>query len=536
MLDQDESTHESTNCLSDARAEAETCIVRHRETIDKELCAVADKSRFLNSLLPVSKLLPEILIEIFMKFATNPMHYFTSGFEKPVCMITVYDWMAVTRVCHSWRQVALGAPKLWSYIYLGSTEHVKTFLARSGQTPLHIRPWNMFMSISYGGYFPNPFTTGFLPILQSARAASLRLILMQVYRIESLSLNESEPVLERVFSQYEETIFRAPALKSIKFKAPSDSNIFPHILKRCDLPSLTHVEVRGFHDPWQQPFLQPKLTSLSLHNTLDPHNPDYMRGLLSFLSDQPQLESLTVHSDICEWCSEEFITHIDNIWMSDPVELSRLRDLTLHLSSYSVEAFIIHSNLPPTVRVKLVTAEKHSSHVTEEDALDTNFDYISQDPSIFTFILPSSLDVKSRDNSEWIDAPLAGLSIHLCTPSSGWPEEAVTHAFDYEISIKVYYFEDSVTPTTDSLPEPHFTLQFRFNRDTSSADLLQALLARPSLDRVTYLNVSCLAPNEMITPSSMGRLPCVLFHARSSTRSSDLVPSWRQCFGTVLFN
>lgn len=82
-----------------------------------------------NALVPISRLPPETLVEIF---AFLPFPADTSGCVSYLTLISV------THVCRRWREVALSFPSLWSYINF--TKLTPTgftgILARAKMSPL----------------------------------------------------------------------------------------------------------------------------------------------------------------------------------------------------------------------------------------------------------------------------------------------------------------------------------------------------------------------------------------------------------------
>ena len=50
-----------------------------------------------------------------------------------------HRWIVITHVCQGWRQIALNAAELWTYIHSGNVDLIKTFVLRSQQAPLDIR-------------------------------------------------------------------------------------------------------------------------------------------------------------------------------------------------------------------------------------------------------------------------------------------------------------------------------------------------------------------------------------------------------------
>jgi len=88
----------------------------------------AEEARQRNFLAPVSRLPPELVLLVFTHL-------------RDICMITRFirrDWMNVTGVFHSWREIALCAPNLWTNIRIskGTYRWASEMLYRSQQSPL----------------------------------------------------------------------------------------------------------------------------------------------------------------------------------------------------------------------------------------------------------------------------------------------------------------------------------------------------------------------------------------------------------------
>ncbi|KAI0924525.1 hypothetical protein AcW2_005394 [Taiwanofungus camphoratus] len=103
----------------------------------------------LNELLPIARLPPEILVEIFM---FNVRRHWNLG-------KTNYDWAYVTMVCHRWRVIAIEYAPLWSYIVLTGRSRLKwitCMLERSKDVPIKLKVASAVLfqdrSLATGGF------------------------------------------------------------------------------------------------------------------------------------------------------------------------------------------------------------------------------------------------------------------------------------------------------------------------------------------------------------------------------------------------
>ncbi|KAI0923749.1 hypothetical protein AcW1_006628 [Taiwanofungus camphoratus] len=109
-----------------------------RKIIEEEIAthnrAVLELKTRLNTLVPISVLPPEILVEIFIRYARAPKALFL---RCNAC--ATYAWVRVTQVCSHWRAVALDCPELWSRIVvIPRLQWTREMLARSKQAPLQV--------------------------------------------------------------------------------------------------------------------------------------------------------------------------------------------------------------------------------------------------------------------------------------------------------------------------------------------------------------------------------------------------------------
>ena len=112
--------------------------------------ATVEARRAYDFHLPISSLPPELLSRIFCvlrdTFFDHPSHW------KDLSEIRPDRWMAILRVCNTWRDVAIHTPMLWTHIVLSFQPRdymrVQEMLHRSKQCPLVLMA-NLFMPAQY---------------------------------------------------------------------------------------------------------------------------------------------------------------------------------------------------------------------------------------------------------------------------------------------------------------------------------------------------------------------------------------------------
>lgn len=119
------------------------------EAIEKKIYAtpfynrkvLAELKLHRNSLLPVSRLPPEILCMIFLLYIHIVAFPDDLSLDEWHTWDTRrYRWPVVSHVCSSWREVAHSTKAMWTIFPVMRTNHeaVKSFMLRSGQAPLSI--------------------------------------------------------------------------------------------------------------------------------------------------------------------------------------------------------------------------------------------------------------------------------------------------------------------------------------------------------------------------------------------------------------
>ncbi|KZT25450.1 hypothetical protein NEOLEDRAFT_1133365 [Neolentinus lepideus HHB14362 ss-1] len=110
----------------------DTVVMDPRKEIDTQIIRLKN---CLNALLPIARLLPELLAEIFL-YDMNIEE--CSAYNTSPCY--GYDYrVRIAQVCQHWRQVALQDPRLWADISISNgRQHVKEMIIRSKEALLAI--------------------------------------------------------------------------------------------------------------------------------------------------------------------------------------------------------------------------------------------------------------------------------------------------------------------------------------------------------------------------------------------------------------
>lgn len=280
--------------------------------------------RAQNSANPISRLHPEIFMEIFKAIASH-----TDSFSEVHNPTPPYQWLRVTHVCHSWREIALACPRVWSYLrYVADVECVKEMVVRSKESPL-------FVDFNY--HFRGPSGIPFAVIAD------------QVHRLCSLNI----PLSSIGVGDHAKLPIILPRLTELSLCNPflARMNAHAHIstfLESCDMPRLTRIRLSGFHLLWKHPiFRQGSLTHLSVHvpRRSEPTSPIVFEDLLRVLRGTPLLERLDL-----AWAIET--RPMDSqVLSSDIVPLTHLRSLILRDTPPSCTRLLHRLTLPHDVKL-----------------------------------------------------------------------------------------------------------------------------------------------------------------------------------------
>jgi hypothetical protein len=284
-----------------------------------------------NALVPISRLPPETLVEIFSLLP------FPADASECVSFLTL---ISVTRVCRRWREVALSFPSLWSYINFtkltptGFTE----MLARAKMSPLHLE-------------------AKITPLRRARSHAFRRQLEAHISHTRHLTISgQFRTMLERFVTP-------APALVSLSLRKPShpyrpSQFVVSDSLFNGTAPKLTHLDLRGCSIGWKSPLLK-GLQTLKIWTPSAQEMPT-LEDWLASLKEMSQLKMLTVH-DATPTIS------VDNPHNPDPrrtVTLPSLTHFNIIASARDCALALAHLLLPALISLHV---DAHSQSQDGDD-------------------------------------------------------------------------------------------------------------------------------------------------------------------------
>ena len=280
-----------------------------------------------NALVPISRLPPETLAEIFSLLVFSEDDDEDDDDDEDVPYL---EWIRVTHVCHGWREVALSSPSLWNHIdFTKLTLAVFTeILARARMSPLDIKAETSLWSISRFNTFGTQLEA-------------------HISRIQHISISgNSQTVIERLVSP-------APALVSLSLRNSHREYTIPDSLFNGSAPKLIYLQLIGCGISWKSPLLK-GLRCLEIMTPCALAMPT-LEDWLAALNEMSQLMRLhTATSTV----------FVDNTLISDPrrtVTLPSLAHFSMFASAKTCALALAHLVLP-VLRSLNVICDSHSSH------------------------------------------------------------------------------------------------------------------------------------------------------------------------------
>ncbi|KAI0705860.1 hypothetical protein BC835DRAFT_1302624 [Cytidiella melzeri] len=131
------------------------------ETIEQLDLSIALLSRYRNTLRPLHRLSPDVLIMIFSELENDHWDPFNLSFGS-------YSWMVVAKVCHAWREVVLRSPIFWRQLNTKFPSAALTALERSGDS-------GICLAIHYDSYSDDALKAQALAVVEAVAKQMHRL-------------------------------------------------------------------------------------------------------------------------------------------------------------------------------------------------------------------------------------------------------------------------------------------------------------------------------------------------------------------------
>ncbi|TEB24958.1 hypothetical protein FA13DRAFT_1738769 [Coprinellus micaceus] len=178
-----------------------------------------------NASLPISRLPPEILSEIFLIHRSRVVKY---DQEEDL------SWIGITHVCRHWRAVGLSCTTLWSSVTFVNCASVEAMLSRSGTSPLSLNFTDQSRLSRYATFvdaLPKALSRGHRPQLRSLK---LHDIDSRVLRSVILFCAQGVPLLEDLSLHCNDSFVWPPIdVRSLRNVAPTLKFLR---LSRCSIP------------------------------------------------------------------------------------------------------------------------------------------------------------------------------------------------------------------------------------------------------------------------------------------------------------
>ncbi|RPD56251.1 hypothetical protein L226DRAFT_525556 [Lentinus tigrinus ALCF2SS1-7] len=295
--------------------------------------------RLANTIVPINRVPHEVLVMVFKHVTASDENNFAYRFGR-LHVIEAYDQafavVAISQVCHHWRETTLEAPTLWTRIDSRySPKLLEFFMARSQKAPISLR-----LDATEANLAALLNTT--VPVDRSVRR--LDLVIDRTPRkdkVASLATRWVAPTLECLTINSCDYAYLSAAVPLVMLDGQRYS-----MLKALALRCVGH---------WLPSNTFPSLTHL--HLTLFTNT--QTSALLAVLTNAPHLEFLVV--------GEQHYPREIGPYGSGPVVLSRLRYLTLYAYTYGRAMNLLqHLSLPEHCFVRLSGV----SFISEDDQVD----------------------------------------------------------------------------------------------------------------------------------------------------------------------
>jgi hypothetical protein len=313
---------------------------RDQTEIDNELTAFKERMRSLrtrhNSLSPISSIPSEILGAIFVHHAQEIQFLYFP--HEPV----VLSWLNVVRVCHHWREVALGTPELWATPFLNSSRATEEMLVRSKMVPLNLRGGLVY------------------------RMESVQKVFMHVERLQEVSLLFFGGEMYRCIMEFlsELSACSAPKLQSLSLEQGYEPKLRIAIPTSFLAPKLRILKIKYCDISWASTILT-GLTVLDI-KWLSPECLPTLDELISVLYRMPALHTLVLEHALPTLPLQ--ITSLPRVPRAMNVQLPHLKRLRLVAKVLEVANVLARIELPDStmLEVQLRCGVSSSENLNQE--------------------------------------------------------------------------------------------------------------------------------------------------------------------------
>lgn len=234
------------------------CVQTPANEASAEQCPLQAAVSRLKLSSPISRLPDELLVAIFHFYHSQWAEYCLFAQDDAV---PHYRWIKITHVCRRWRNVALGAPLLWTDLRVTTPECVENMLSRTASTDIQVEGP---LTCSPLGIYPSACPLAW----KVAFGASARLNLLSFTVSVTDDDAEEEHITYTSWPSFSEDQF--PKLKMLELFAKEDvedaiDRLPPIFSENTVLPSLAVLSADRFTLRALKPLFSISLRALNLY-------------------------------------------------------------------------------------------------------------------------------------------------------------------------------------------------------------------------------------------------------------------------------
>ncbi|KAI0054801.1 hypothetical protein BV25DRAFT_1843410 [Artomyces pyxidatus] len=309
---------------------------------------LASLRRMRNSRVPIARIPVEVLTHIFSFVKCHPRWPHIDSARPPA-------WVAVTHVCHFWREVALSSPLLWSNIVTYNQPWMQETLSRSKTVPISLAIYVQRCTSESPNAIPS-IVTHALPHITRAKDITIRGA--DIAPFVELLFECAAPLLETLelydtwlhFSLHDETLFLGQASFNLRILR----------LKRCSFV-------------WPIPvFFSPALTELKISHMLPKDRPSLLQ-VRAVLSTMPCLRILVLSDVLRKSPNTTAFAEMSTGPTVSTVSLPFLKSLSFATEkAVDVVTFVSQLSVPSNAALHLLCRTLEGFNVREDRSDDSD--------------------------------------------------------------------------------------------------------------------------------------------------------------------